>query len=353
MTITTSRHVLICRNDNIGDVILTLPITAWLKKNFPSIKISFMCRAYAAPMVRICKTVDQVVELENVYIDPVAYFKSSDADTVIFAKRDRVLIKAAFNAGIENRIGNACEKLYPFLFCNRRVYFSKKHSPLHEAQLNFEFLRPFGLKEIPSLDEIRKRYDFLESSHTLVDQYFNPENFNLIIHTKSNGNGREWSISHYETLAEQLSAYPHIQLWVTGSAAEGEWLAQHASKLLQSPNVHNVCGKFTLTQLIDFIRTADGLVASGTGPLHIAASTGQRALGLYPPRRLSHPRRWAPVGMRAEYLCLPQVDCKKCKNGYAMTCACMVAIHPDVVTEIVLRWVQEKKSADKSQSSVR
>lgn len=333
-------HILICRNDNIGDVILTLPITAWLKQRFPAVKISFMCRAYAAAAVGECTTVDDVVEIENVVQDPVAYFRNSGVDTVIFAQPDKRLAIAAFTAHVRNRIGNARQKLYQMIFCNRRVRFSKRTSPLHEAQINFEFLKPFGLTEIPDLQTIAGMYAFKPAADPRVHARLKRYRFNLVIHTKSNGHGREWPPQHFLELARLLSRHPDIHLWATGSASEGRWLEQHASELLNMPNVSNVCGDFTLAQFATFIRGADGLIASGTGPLHMSAALGQRTLGLFPPTRPMHPGRWAPVGPRARMICMP-TSCSGCEKRKTLSCECMENIRPEVVESIVLEWFGE------------
>jgi len=336
----TSKHILICRNDNIGDVILTLPITAWLKQRFPEVKISFMCRAYAASAVRDCATVDSVVEVESLADDPVSYFRRSGIDTVIFAQPDKRLAIAAYKARIPNRIGNARQKVYQLLFCNQRVRFSKRTSLLHEAQINFEFLRPYGLASIPDLNAISRMYSFRQREDEQIRKLLQPHRFNLIIHTKSNGHGREWPTGHFLALAQRLQRHPDIHLWTTGSAAEGEWLEQHADELLRMPNVTNVCGKFTLGQLSVFIRSADGLIASGTGPLHLSAALGQRTLGLFPPTRPMHPGRWAPVGPRAQILCMP-TGCSGCREKQTITCACMENIAPEAVEAVVLQWSGE------------
>ena len=333
----TSAHILICRTDNIGDVMLTLPIAARLKQQYPSIKISFLCRAYAAPVVRHCRSVDEVVELEDFLSDPAGYFARSGIDTVIIAQPVKQLAQLAFKARIRNRIGNARQKLYQLFYCNRRVRFKKGNSEHHEAQFNFEFLRPFGLKTIPEIAEIATLYDFDIPENDEVNGLLAQHPFNLIIHTKSNGHGREWPIAHYVTLAKQLSAYKDIQLWLTGSTAEGQWLAENAGELLSLPNVNNVCGRFTLDVLTSFIKAADGLIASGTGPLHISAAIGQRTLGLFPPIRPMHPGRWAPVGEHAQSLCIP-TNCAGCKDIDAAECACMLKIAPGSVAKIVLEW---------------
>jgi ADP-heptose:LPS heptosyltransferase len=44
------RRVLICRTDNIGDVVLTLPLAGCLRERIPEVSVDFLCRAYAAPM---------------------------------------------------------------------------------------------------------------------------------------------------------------------------------------------------------------------------------------------------------------------------------------------------------------
>lgn len=341
---TSGSHVLICRTDNIGDVILTLPICAWLKQQFPSIKISFLCRAYTAAVVRRFAMVDAVIELESISADPDAFFAHSEFDTVILAQPDRALALAAFKAGIANRIGNARQKVHQLLFCNRRVRFSKRTSHMHEAQFNFEFLRPFGLESIPSLQEISALYRFKSFEDEKIRRILQPHPFNLVIHMKSNGHGREWPVENYYSLAKQLStASPHIHLWATGSAAEGTWLERHAPELLRMPNVSNVCGRFTLDQLTSFIQMADGLIASGTGPVHMAAALGQRTLGLFPPTRPMHPGRWAPVGKRAQALCAP-TGCVGCAKKQAITCDCMKNIAPDAVAEIVLQWQKDAQN---------
>ncbi len=347
-----SSHILICRTDNLGDVVLTLPITAWLKQKFPSIKISFLCRKYAADAARRCSSVDEVVELETFLENPPAYFATAKPDTVLIAQPDKRLAIAAFKAGISNRIGNARQKLYLLIFCNRRVRFSKRTSPLHEAQFNFEFLRPFGLQHIPELPAIVPLFKFELDVDEDIGRMLGPYKFNLILHTKSNGHGREWPIENYLALAKRLSLNADIHIWLTGTGKEGEWIEKNAPELLEQKNLSNLCGKLTLDQLISFIQAADGLVASGTGPLHLSAAMGQRTLGLFPPSRPMHPGRWAPVGARAEILCTPASKCVGCPTGEAITCECMRAIFPDSVEQVVSRWLEESRERDCGQVEI-
>ncbi|MFJ9450596.1 glycosyltransferase family 9 protein [Herbaspirillum sp. NPDC101397] len=342
----TSKHILISRQDNIGDVILTLPMAARLKQLNPGVRITLLCRAYAAEVVRYCNDIDDIVEIENIENDLVGYLKRSDIDTVILAQPDRPLAVAAFRAGIKHRIGNARQKIYQLIYCNRRVRFSKGLSENHEAQINFEFLRPYGDKHIPERTEIPDYYHFTIPYDTASNALLAPHAFNLILHAKSNGHGREWPIESYLALAKELSMQPDVHVWLTGSSKEGEWLKENAAELVALPNVGNVCGTQTLAQLTSFINQADGLIASGTGPLHLAAAIGQRTLGLFPPTRPMHPGRWAAIGRRASNLCLAESGCVGCSRRDKITCDCMRAITPAAVMEVVQSWIADKPATD-------
>lgn len=332
-------HILICRTDNIGDVVLTLPLAGYLKQRYPKARIGFLCRAYAAPMVRGCKALDYVVEAEQME-NIAAEFARSDIDTVIFAKPDKQLAAAAKKAGIKHRVGTS-HRWFHWLYCNRLAHFSRVRSTLHEAQLNFALLRPLGIRHIPALEEIPPFYQLVAPAHH-GSPHLTPDQLHIAIHAKSNGNGREWPLAHYTELAHLLLPHKNVRLWVTGSENEGIWIAQHAPALLAMPNVSNVCGKFKLDELSAFIQACDGLVASGTGPLHLSAALGKRTLGLFPPIRPIDPGRWGALGEKAQVL-VKSTGCGGCDRG--ANCACMRSITPTEVADVVLTWRAEVFSA--------
>ena len=206
---------------------------------------------------------------------------------------------------------------------------------MHEAQLNFALLRPLGIDYLPQVAEIPELYGLAPAPSAAVNALFRRHAFNLILHPKSNGNGREWPLAHYADLARLLQADPGIRVWVTGSEAEGDWLALHGAALLDAPNVGNLCGKFSLDGLSALIGAADGLVASGTGPLHMAAALGRPTLGLFPPIKPIDAARWGALGQHAQSLCTAP-GCAQCKD--ARSCACMRAITPPQVAAAVLTW---------------
>lgn len=324
-------RILICRTDNIGDVVLTLPLAAYLKQRMPGVKVDFLVRAYAAPVVRQCGFVDRVLSIDD-QPDHARTFAEGGYDTVIFAFPHRRLAQAAWRARVARRVGTS-HRLYHWLYCNRLAHFSRVNSPLHEAQLNFALLRPLGIDHTPALAEIPAMYGMKAPRTAQVDALRAQAPFNVILHPKSNGNAREWPLRRFTELAHDLASESGICLWVTGSKAEGELLAREAPELLALPHVRNLCGELDLAGLTALIAAADGLVANSTGPLHMGAALGRPVLGLFAPLKAMGPARWGPLGARAVTLCGAQ----RC-DGCGETCSCMEAIAASDVAAIVRGW---------------
>ena len=140
--------IAISRTDSIGDVIVTLPLCGFIKKYSTNTRITFIGRTYTQAIVEACPFVDDFVNFdkrENVELN---------ADACVFAFPDAEVMKWVKEQGVKKRIATG-SRIASWKFANDRIFFSRKNSDLHESQLNFYLLHPFGVKEIPSLEEIR------------------------------------------------------------------------------------------------------------------------------------------------------------------------------------------------------
>lgn len=336
------KRLIISRSDNLGDVVLTLPIAYWLKQQFPGIHIALMGRPYVEALVRYCPWINEFLLVD----DFLPRSKIGNYDSIIHVFPRRNLAFLAKRANIPVRIGTA-RRWYHWLSCQYRPNFSRAKSPLHEAQLNFELLRPLGLKEIPSLDALcRVNSLVLPSSEKTEKTEQTPKPFRLIIHPFTHGHTREWPLSRFITLIKQIeNSLNHsakqntIEIIITGSADEHKKLQALRDAC---PNITDLSGKLSLDELLQLIGRADGLIANGTGPLHIAAAFGIRTLGVFPAAKSIHPNRWQPLGPKAEYvlsdnLCDPKQSCDN------QTCACIRSISPDTVTQRILSWLNQNE----------
>ncbi|WP_345051197.1 glycosyltransferase family 9 protein [Hymenobacter glaciei] len=334
---------MVSRTDAIGDVVLTLPVCARLKELHSGCRVVLIGRSYTAAVVAACPWVDDFLNLDEVQQLPepqqVAALRQFGAAAIVHVFPNKLLARLARKARIPVRIGTR-NRWQHWLTCNRLVALSRRHSPLHEAQLNLQLLQPLSgaletpLSTVAPLVRLKAAEPLAEKWQHLLAQRL-PGQLNVILHPRSRGSAREWGLANFAHLAQLLHVAGHRVL-ITGTAAEGEeladWLREHAACLAA-----DLTGQLSLPQFIAFIAAADGLVAGSTGPLHLAAALGRHALGLYPPIRPMHPGRWAPLGSHAEYLVFDKPDCQDCRTQPS-ACTCIRAIGPPTVAAQVLAW---------------
>ena len=293
----SGKTIVISRTDSIGDVILTLPLCGWLKQQFPTVRIVFIGKSYTADVLKCSPFIDEIIQLEDLekvsFDVRVQIVKELDVYAFVHVFPNKHLAKIAKAAKIPLRIGTS-HRLFHLVTCNIRPSFTRKKSNFHEAQLNFELLRNFGVQSLPNRDDLLKHIgDFkpqVELSSQLKDVL--KEGNRIVLHTKSQGSAVEWPIEKYVQLAKEL-AVKRYTVYFSGTEKEG---LQFRDALPSHPHIIDISGKSSLAELITFINECDVLVACSTGPLHLAAVLGKKAIGLYTDLRPMHPGRWAPIG---------------------------------------------------------
>ena len=74
-----------------------------------------------------------------------------------------------------------------------------------------------------------------------------------------------------------------------------------------TPGFTDAVGAWTLAQLMDAVTQVRCVVASSTGPLHMAAAQGTPTVGLYRSDAPFWPERWGPLGS-GEVLAVSEVE---------------------------------------------
>jgi ADP-heptose:LPS heptosyltransferase len=327
------KRIIISRTDNLGDVILTLPMAGILKKEIPGCYILFLGKKYTKPLIEACEFVDQFVDVESLSsiqhpASSISAFDALKADIILHVFPVKEIQKLAKRAKVPVRIGTS-HRWYSWLYCNKLVHYSRKKSNLHEAQLNLKLLEPLGIRRNFSLQEISTFFGLTKLPDTPVHQFTSSpvHQFNLILHPKSKGSAREWGLDNFSKLMDLLPE-DKFRIFITGTKEEGAMMKDF---LHQNRNrVTDMTGKLTLAELLSFINSCDGLVAASTGPLHIAAALGKRAVGVYAPMRPIFPERWAPLGKNATFLVLDK-KCDACRKSG--DCECIRAITPEQVAD--------------------
>ncbi|HKG68963.1 MAG TPA: glycosyltransferase family 9 protein [Segetibacter sp.] len=317
------KNIIISRTDSIGDVVLTLPVATVLKESLPGIKIGFMGKSYTRPVIEACKSVDTFINV-NDFINGTVTILGEEPEAILHVLPIPAIAIRAKKLKIPIRIGTT-NRIYHWILCNKLVKLSRKKSTLHEAQLNLKLLKPLGITRNFSLAEVGNSFA-LENIQALPEKFtslIQKDKYNLILHPKSQGNGREWGLHNFIQLIKVLDT-EKFKIFISGVEKERELLKPILTEA--GEKVTDITGLMDLNQFISFIAACDGLIASGTGPLHIAAALGKDAFGIYPPIKPIHPGRWAPLGPKAKIFVLNK-KCNDCK-GDKIACHCITEVNP-------------------------
>ena len=320
------KHIVISRTDSIGDVILTLPLTAALKEKFPHCKVTFLCKNYTAPIVRNYTAVDHVLVLDDLLKlsdrEQPEQLISSSYDAIVHVFPNKQLGKLFKKAKVPVRIGTS-HRIHHLFTCNIRPSFTRKGSDLHESQLNFKLMEAFGFTQVPSIDQILNFNSNFSVKPTKLPSLFDGKDLadTVCLHPKSQGSAVEWPMEKYVELAHRLVEQGKTVCF-TGTENEGKLFR---NEIPTHERIMDSTGQLTIDQLQSLIHESYGLVACSTGPLHIAAIQGKRAVGLYSPRVPIHPGRWKPIGAHAAAL-VNDENCAICSEGKPCTCITQISV---------------------------
>lgn len=121
------------------------------------------------------------------------------------------------------------------------------------------------------------------------------------------GPSKLWPVEHFQKAAQSLTAQGY-QVWLLGSPKDqaiGEQIIGNGML-----NVHNLCGKTTLTDAIDLIALCKGAISNDSGLMHVAAAVGIPVVGLYGP---TPPRLAPPLSPIGQPL-LTNAPCSPCRE---------------------------------------
>ncbi|MGM0478332.1 MAG: glycosyltransferase family 9 protein [Bacteroidota bacterium] len=307
------KTIVISRTDSIGDVILSLPLCAWIKEKFPQCSVIFLGKKYTRPVLECFAAIDEIKYWDDIAQQPeqsiVSEIQSWKVEAFVHVFPDKRLAKIVRKAKIPLRIGTS-HRAYHLLTCNRRPNFTRRQSTLHEAQLNFKLFDVFGMESVPDLHCIQRWLTAHFNPKAGLDpargKLLETDRKTIILHPRSQGSAVEWPMEKYAELALQLVG-KYFRVFFSGTEPEGE---SFRDMLPAHPEIIDISGTMPLDEFIAFIDRCDGLVACSTGPLHIAAILDKKAVGLYTTIRPMHPGRWAPVGASATTITAPEKKSK-------------------------------------------
>lgn len=313
----STTKILICRNDNLGDLLLSLPAVEIIKRSVPEARVALLAKRNFIPLLRPyleSRGIEFFSSLSEIQQESWDGFLSlfSDPKTAFWAFRKRIPI----------RVGNY-SRLWSFLFFNEGVRQRRSLAKKNEADYSLDLARvfieklgrvaseeinPILLPETPNETQLAK--NALEGCGIKEGTPF------IILHPGMAGSALNLSVDQYEKIILRLRSQFRVLVSV-GPSLQDQAIWKDLS--LKLPDLKKIEG-LDLSVLKEVFRSSQAVIAPSTGPLHLAHFVGARAIGLYSPIQSHHPTRWAPRGGKLSAKALfPEVDCpaKKVCLGYS------------------------------------
>ncbi|GAB4329517.1 MAG: glycosyltransferase family 9 protein [Calditrichia bacterium] len=319
------KNILLIRTDRIGDVVLTMPMAVILKRFFPDSRITFLTRAYTAPLFEQFPAVDEVIVYhpENQHkgfkgiLSLARSLKKQQYDAAFLFLPQFPLALAVFLAGIPHRFGTGFR--WFSLFLNHRKFEHRKYGIKHELEYNLSLLEEV-LPNLPASDEIEFGFPgeehWLSIREPLLKEFGISEPY-VIIHPGSGGSAPNLPLEMFKNIVKEIQKKENLEILLVGTPLE--------KKLLEKikPDETNRIKCLTDLDLRGYMALISGcqlFISNSTGPLHIARALNRPVLGFYCPSRSCSPVRWGPYNKPEEVLVPELAPCKtgdtrKCPHG--------------------------------------
>lgn len=329
-----NEKILIIRTDRIGDLTLTLPLAAAIKKQKPNSLVYFLVNSYTKPLVELNNYIDKIICADNItFFNLINLLKRENFDSVLHVFPRTKFAFATFFANIKKRIGTGY-RWYSFLF-NNKIYEHRKSGDKHELEYNFSLLKFLDINIAPTYNNVDFSIQPKPEDIQKVESLFLQHNINnnkpvITIHPGSGGSAIDLPFESMNNLISLLAQSLSFNLILTGSKAEKEL----CDKLCLNKNVLNFCGQFSLNELVALISKADLLIANSTGPIHLAAALNKYTIGFYPKFNECSAKRWGPYSGK-KYIFEPEIDCNNCNRKQCEKLNCMSSININRVFDTI------------------
>ena len=298
-------RILVIRRDNIGDLALTTPLFAALRRRFPKAWLGALVNSYNAPVLERNPHLDAVISYTKLKhlggeggaiaalasrLASLARLRLSGLDYVVLAApsfSERLLRLASWLS--PRRILGFSDGSRAARRLDLSVPLSQAQG-LHEVERVFLLAAHLGIREpIPPL--------------TLVpdpEEVHKAPRADVAIHISARRPAQRWPAERFVSLIERLDAKRVTLLWSPGAADH----PQHPGDDAKAADIAQRCGARVqpyrterLAELVGALAASERAILSDGGALHLAAALGKPMVALFGD---SPVEQWRPWGVRHE-----------------------------------------------------
>jgi heptosyltransferase-2 len=279
------KKILIVRFSSLGDIILTEPIVRYLRIHYPEAKIDYLTKKAFKSVVQHFTGLNNILLWENksallkyirneqydILIDLHDKFNTFIVKSLAFAQKTvtyekkhlfrKLLVKKLLKDNIDSTLD-----LYFTVFKKIDKDLYEKYS----SRENHSQFYPKILANTESVSETEELYQNYNINHnkTLIGVF-----------PGASYNTKQYPLDYWINFLEMIPESWNCQFIILGSYEE----KYQAIKIKNSVNIKPVdlCGKFNLSELIDFVSKLDGIISNDSGPMHIAAALNKPQIAIF------------------------------------------------------------------------
>ena len=337
--------VLVARTDRLGDVVLSLPVFAWLRENRPDWELQAIVAPASVPLVENDPAVARVwtwTEGGAVALAPGLAAERFEAAILLWY--DAPLARLLRRIGVRRRVG-PLSKWSSWLLLRGGVRQARSRGRRHERDFNLLLAEKLAGRGGPWAEPVLH----LSAEQSAAGRRFRAEAGSpatlAFVHPGSGGSAVPWPAERFAAVARRLAERDGWRVFVTGGPADRA--AVDRVLAAAGPRVGDLAGRYDLRGLLGVLSGGDLLVAPSTGPLHIAAALGLAVAAPYSPVPTQSVARWGARGpfVRAAS---PDVPCPARLACWGERCRwwnCMERIEADTLVAGALAAVAAREAA--------
>ncbi len=321
------RSVLAVRLDNLGDVLMTTPALAGIRRGLPRARIVLLASRSGAAVAAHLPMVDEAIRFDAPWVkSSESAFEAEDYGAceirliddlrarrfdaaIIFTVCTQSALPAALwcrLAGIPLRLAHSRENPYGLLtdwVIDREVVADGMR---HEVERQLALVTAVGLQPADEhlVFELASG-DVEQCRQRLADAGLDPAWRYFVVHPGATAASRRYPAERFGVAAESIALRTGCVAVYTGSANE-QALIDAAREPMTQPSF-SLAGRLELGEFAALIAGAQVLVTNNTGPVHLAAALGTPVVDLY---ALTNPQHtpWKVASRVLNH----QVPCRNC-----------------------------------------
>ncbi len=328
----------------IGDILLTTPVAAELKRIIPGSRIYFLVEKQFYDVLSLNPEIDEILLLEKRLIKEFNLFKKlrkEGFDLIFdFQSNPRSALLTLLSSA-RRTYG------YHFKFRLRNKFYNytlrKDSNPVYAVEHKFNLLRMAGIN--PENYETHFYFtenDRISAERVLEELEIKGKRF-AVFSTMSRRPANMWLPEYFAELAIQLNKTTGIIPVFMYGPGEREYVSGVYKKC---SGYAKLISEMTLKQAGALLSMADFVVGLDNGLKHLAVAVGTPTFTIFGP---SQPEHWTPPEKKHTWI-RADIDCTGCFKRSCSDLRCMKILTPDVVLNKLLKFLSEDIKIDITKS---